>query len=138
MSVIFQQPDFFAGSAGTVAVFTCIGAGSHNPITYQWYYNGVLISGATGTQYTTGTLTSSNNGDRISCIISDGTDFVQSQVAPIFIVGITTCDGLYGNGKYAVAGYKVCGASGAPGISYGLHYSALVKLFPVQGFQDVV
>jgi Immunoglobulin I-set domain len=58
---ITTQPASQSTSAGQTATFTVTASGT-GPLSYQWFENGVAISGATGASYTTPPLSSADNG----------------------------------------------------------------------------
>ena len=60
-TIAIQQGQSQAVTVGQTATFTVTAAGT-GPFTYQWYANGVAISGATSSSYTTGATVSSQNG----------------------------------------------------------------------------
>ena len=74
---ITTQPASTIASAGSTATFTAVGQvnGVTSPVSYQWQSKSgstyTDISGATSSSYTTGTLSSSNNGDTFRCVISN-------------------------------------------------------------------
>ena len=74
---ITTQPASTIASSGSTATFTAVGQvnGVTSPVSYQWQSKSgstyTDISGATSSSYTTGTLSSSNNGDTFRCVISN-------------------------------------------------------------------
>ena len=74
---ITTQPASTIASSGSTATFTAVGQvnGITSPVSYQWQSKSgstyTDISGATSSSYTTGTLSSSNNGDTFRCVISN-------------------------------------------------------------------
>lgn len=58
----------YVGQTATFAV-SAIGTGT---LSYQWYKNGVAISGATSSTYTTGTLTTADSGTTYYATVTDG------------------------------------------------------------------
>jgi pimeloyl-ACP methyl ester carboxylesterase len=65
---ITTQPQNQTATAGSTATFSVVAAGTA-PYSYFWYKNGVLISGANGSSYTTPVLTLGDNGSTYNCII---------------------------------------------------------------------
>jgi hypothetical protein len=61
-TVITTQSGTQIDPAGQAATFSVSVTGT-GPFTYQWYYNGVAISGATDSSYTIPNLTSTNAGN---------------------------------------------------------------------------
>src|SRR5216683_1245644 len=58
---ITTQPATQTVTSGQTATFTVAATGT-GPLSYQWYENGIAISGATGSTYTTPPTTTSDNG----------------------------------------------------------------------------
>jgi Bacterial lectin len=56
--------------AGLTATFTVTGGGS-GPLTYQWYKNGVAVSGATSSTYTTPATAAGDNGAVFTVVVSN-------------------------------------------------------------------
>ncbi len=67
---IAVQPLSVTLAAGQAATFSVTAAGSPS-LTYQWQKNGVNISGATGTTYTTPPVTLADNGAIFTVIVSN-------------------------------------------------------------------
>jgi hypothetical protein len=67
---ITKQPDSITVYEGTTARFTIIGSGT-KPLTYQWQRNGVTISGATDSLYTTPATVHADSGALFRCIVSN-------------------------------------------------------------------
>lgn len=98
--LITVNPSNQTVTAGSTASFSITAVGS--PIlSYQWYKNGGLISGATNSSYTTPTLTSSDNANTYYCIVScsvSGTSTATSGTATLTVnyaptIGVTKFDG---------------------------------------------
>ncbi len=61
-------------TASYSATFTVAASGS-GTLNYQWYSNGVAISGATGTSYTTAPTTAANNGASITVMVTSAAGY---------------------------------------------------------------
>src|SRR5207302_5021886 len=59
--VITNQPTSMTVAAGSAATFT-VSVSGPGPFTYQWFFNGVAISGATNSTLTVGSLSAANQG----------------------------------------------------------------------------
>ena len=81
---ITLQPANATVQSGQTATFTVTSAGSPAPI-YQWLHNGMPINGATGSSYTTPTLTAANSGDTYSVAVSNAAGSVTSNVATVTV-----------------------------------------------------
>jgi hypothetical protein len=72
---ISAQPSGATVTAGATATFSVTASGGTTPYTYQWRRNGIAISGATASAYTTPATTLSggtaNNGDVYSVVVTD-------------------------------------------------------------------
>lgn len=79
-------PHDTTAAAGSTATFNVIGAGSV-PVTYQWQLNGSNITGATGTSYTTPTLTAAANGSRFTVKVTNSLGTVVSRPAMLTVTG---------------------------------------------------
>lgn len=86
---ITTQPSNLSVSTGGTAVFSV--NASNTPITYQWYFNGSPISGATTATYTIGTVASSNAGN-YSVVVGNTVGTVTSSAATlsVFTPSVTT------------------------------------------------
>src|SRR5436305_124170 len=67
---ITTQPVNQTVTAGQTATFTVVANGT-TPMTYQWKKNGMAISGATSSGYTTPATTSSDNGAQFTVVVSN-------------------------------------------------------------------
>ncbi|WP_430409287.1 immunoglobulin domain-containing protein [Kordia sp.] len=83
---ISQNPQDQTRTIGETATFSVSTTGT-TPITYQWRKNGINISGATNSNYTTPALDLSDNGDLFSCYMTncDGNNFIVSNSAMLTI-----------------------------------------------------
>ena len=86
---ITTQPEDQIESAGDTATFSVVATGNA-PLTYQWYLNGVEISGATSADYTTPTLTLGMNEDEYYVVVTNDLGEVQSSTATLFVTPATT------------------------------------------------
>jgi len=68
--VIAINPQNITVAIGHTAIFMTSANGT-TPITYQWQKNGVNISGATSTNYTTPATISGDNGAKFRCIVAN-------------------------------------------------------------------
>ncbi len=71
-------------TAGQTAAFTVVAAGTA-PLSYQWQKNGVAISGATSSSYTTPATTSSDNGAQFTVVVSNTAGSVTSNAATLTV-----------------------------------------------------
>jgi len=85
---IATQPVSQTAVAGAMAQFTVV-AGGTGPFKYQWLLNGTAISGATSATYTTGELSSLDNGDQFSVSVSNASESVTSSVASLSVTNPT-------------------------------------------------
>lgn len=83
-TILTQPQDASITSLNTVT-FTVVVSGSPQP-TGQWRLNGVPISGATSTSYTTGVQTVANNGDEYDYVATNALGTVTSEVAAVQVV----------------------------------------------------
>ena len=81
---ITVQPASQTVALGQPATFTVTATGT-GPLAYQWYLNGVAISGATSSSYTTPSTTSSNNGSVYTVTVSNSAGSVTSMSATLTI-----------------------------------------------------
>jgi|GEM_PF-1148713 len=71
-------------TAGQTATFNVAVTGTA-PFSYQWRKNGVAISGATSSSYTTPATTSSDNGAQFSVVVSNSAGSVTSSAATLTV-----------------------------------------------------
>src|SRR5580700_10615292 len=69
---------------GQTATFTVTASGS-GPLTYQWYKNGVAISGATSSTYTTSPTVTGDNGAVFTVVVSNAAGSVTSVGATLTV-----------------------------------------------------
>jgi hypothetical protein len=69
---------------GSTATFTVTATGAA-PLTYRWFRNGALITGATGSSYTTPVTTLANNGVTYIVVISNSIGSVTSNPATLTV-----------------------------------------------------
>lgn len=77
---ISSEPASQTVTAGQSATFT-VAASGRGPISYQWFKNGVEISGANLSSYTTPPTSSSDNGEEFDVVISNRYGSITSRTA---------------------------------------------------------
>jgi hypothetical protein len=70
--------------AGQTATFGVMATGT-GPMSYQWYKNGVAISGATGNTYTTPATATGDNGAVFTVVVSSAAGTVTSGPATLTV-----------------------------------------------------
>jgi len=85
--VITTQPQSLTVNLGQTATFSVVASGVG--LSYQWYLNTVLISGATGASYTTPATQSTDNGSSFTVVVGNTGGSVSSTAA-ILSVNINT------------------------------------------------
>jgi hypothetical protein len=83
---IGTQPVSKTVSAGQTATFMVASSGTA-PLAYQWMKNGVAISGATSSSYTTPAAAMSDNGSQFAVMVSNGAGSVTSSAATLTVTG---------------------------------------------------
>lgn len=89
---IVQQPSSFdvcCTNATNCAIFS-VAANGTTPLSYQWYVNGTLITGATTPSYSVCPATAADNGKQYTVRITNDCGSVTSQVATLTVVFDTT------------------------------------------------
>tara|TARA_R110000868_G_scaffold326513_4_gene587515 strand:+ start:198 stop:2492 length:2295 start_codon:yes stop_codon:yes gene_type:complete len=81
---IATQPTNQSVNAGQTAQFSVTATGSN--LTYQWYKNGSVISGATASSYTTLATTSLDTNSTFSVIVSKGSSTITSSSATLTVI----------------------------------------------------
>ncbi len=81
---IATQPTNQSVNAGQTAQFSVTATGSN--LTYQWYKNGSVISGATASSYTTPATTSLDNNSTFSVIVTKGSSTITSSSASLIVI----------------------------------------------------
>jgi len=81
---ITTQPTNQTVTAGQTASFSVVATGTA-PLTYQWRKNGMAISGATSSTYTTPATTSSDNGAQFTAAVSNTAGSVTSNAATLTV-----------------------------------------------------
>ena len=81
---ITTQPSSQTATAGQAATFTVAATGTA-PLSYQWRKNGVAISGATSSIYTTSATTSSDSGTQFTVLVSNTVGGVTSSPATLTV-----------------------------------------------------
>jgi hypothetical protein len=85
---ITTQPASQTVTAGQTASFTVAATGTA-PLTYQWQRNGVAISSATSSSYTTPSTTSSDNGAQFTVAVTNTAGSVTSNAATLTVNSVT-------------------------------------------------
>jgi hypothetical protein len=81
---ITTQPASQTITAGQTATFSVTASGTA-PLSYQWQKNGVAISGATSTSYTTPAETTSDNGAQFSVVVGNSAGSATSNSAVLTV-----------------------------------------------------
>lgn len=84
LPVISQEPNSQTVQTGQTATFSVV-ALDISPLFYQWYRNGVPISGATSNSFTTPPAALEDSGARYSCHVSNGVHFVMSRTVELIV-----------------------------------------------------
>ena len=121
---ITNQPQDAYVAFGAAAGFSV--AGNANNLNYQWYKNGTLISGATGSTYGTPPATASDNGAVFTVTVGNNVNTVTSApvvlhaYTPVLAPGYLAIDYYLGIGGTAVADLTNSAKflSGAPDVSF--------------------
>ena len=82
--VIISHPANQSVSEGQTATFNVVATGTQ-PLSYQWQKNGVNISGATSTSYTTPAATLNDNGATFRCVVSNSLGNATSNTATLTV-----------------------------------------------------
>ena len=90
-TITAQPTNQFALTGGT-ATFSVTATASGGSLSYQWYVNSGLITGATSSGYTTPTLTGTNNGDLYYVVVTDSNGSVTSSTVRLSVsaAGLST------------------------------------------------
>jgi hypothetical protein len=86
---ISAQPASRSVTAGQTATFSVVASGTA-PLTMQWQKNGVDISAATGTSYTTPATTLADNGAALRVLVRNSVGSVTSQNATLTVTAAAT------------------------------------------------
>jgi len=81
---ITTQPASQGVTVGQTATFSVAATGTA-PLSYQWQKNGVAISGATSSSFTTPATTSSDNGAQFTVVVSNTAGSVTSSAAALTV-----------------------------------------------------
>ena len=84
---ITTSPANHTVTAGQTATFTVVAAGTA-PLSYQWQKNGVNISRATATSYTTPVTTTSESGLRFAVVVKNTAGTVTSAAATLTVKAV--------------------------------------------------
>ena len=82
---ITDQPQSQSKVVGETATFTITASGTA-PLSYQWYRNASMVSGAVDSSYTTEILEASDDGDQFSCVVSNADGNVSSSPAILSVL----------------------------------------------------
>ncbi len=106
--LITTQPSAMTLATGAVAYFEVIATDTAaRTLSYQWYYNGVALSGQTTSQLYITNVTKSSHAGYYYVLISNGTNSLKSSTVSLVIDGSSsTCDGgtVYNSHCYVVYG----------------------------------
>jgi hypothetical protein len=91
--LIISQPGNQTVTAGQTATFSVTATGT-GPLTYQWYVNGVPITGATSSTYTTPPTTPGQTGSVFTVVVSNSVGSVTSTGAMLTVTVIPPVAGL--------------------------------------------
>ncbi|HET7206523.1 MAG TPA: choice-of-anchor D domain-containing protein [Terriglobales bacterium] len=81
---ITTQPASQTLTAGQTATFTVVASGTA-PLSYQWQKNGVNISGATSSSYTTPATTTTDSGSTFRVVVSNSAGSATSNAATLTV-----------------------------------------------------
>ncbi|MEK9137952.1 MAG: immunoglobulin domain-containing protein, partial [Bacteroidota bacterium] len=81
---ITTQPRDTTVTVGQTAMFSLVATGTA-PLFYQWQKNGVNISGATSSSYTTSTVTMADSGATFRCVVRNSAGSVTSNLATLTV-----------------------------------------------------
>jgi len=128
MPAIQTQPQSLSMAAGGNAQFTVTATG-RPAVTYQWYFNGAAITGATKSAYSLLSAQSGNAGN-YTVVVSNLVGFVTSSQATL-TVGTAQAD----SGSSNIGGGGSTGGGGSGGAPSTWFYGALLLLVVIRGFQ---
>lgn len=86
---IIVQPTNQSSTVGGTATFSVVTSGAS--VAYQWYKNGIAISGETGNSYSTPTLSSSDDGNTYYCHISNCNGAYSIYSNTVFLTVSSSC-----------------------------------------------
>lgn len=89
---INTQPTNQTSGVGSTASFSVSATTTGGTLTYQWYVNAGLISGATSSSYTTPTLVSGDNGGAYYCAVSDSNGTTNTSTAVLTVLSAPRID----------------------------------------------
>ena len=92
---ITSQPANRSVTAGQTATFTVAASGTA-PLSYQWQKNGVAISGANSTSYTTPATTTNDNGSTFQVMVSNSVGSTPSASATLMVTAAPVAPGISG------------------------------------------
>jgi hypothetical protein len=115
---IITQPQPQIVADGSSATFSVV-AGGTGPITYQWYRNGIAISGATATTYTTPPTVPANNGSLFYVDISNAYGSVDSNTVSLTVVNAPVINSQPTGGEIIGGGtFRMCVSATGFGNTY--------------------
>ncbi len=83
---INQNPQSSALVVGENALFTVTAYSNLQPLTYQWYKNGVLIEGATNDSLIVQSVTITDNNAIFKCVVSNSVSSITSTEATLTVI----------------------------------------------------
>jgi hypothetical protein len=89
LPVITTQPTNQTVTVGQTATFSVVATGT-GPLMYQWYVNGVVITGATSASYTTPVTVIGNNGAFVFVLVINSFGSVESAEVGLTVNGTTS------------------------------------------------
>jgi hypothetical protein len=128
LPVITTQPVNQTVAVGGAATFSVAASGTA-PLSYFWSRNGLPITGATTSSYTTNNVQLSDSGSQFSCVVSNAYGTVISSNAtltvvagPVFLTGNYLYLPIQINGVFLAANtgakYNSAGTGGASGVDF--------------------
>jgi hypothetical protein len=116
---IATQPASRSVIVGQAATFSVVASGTA-PLTMQWQKNGVNISGATGTSYTTPATTTADNGATFRVIVTNSVGSVTSANATLTLTAVSATQTPFSGTSMAIPGTIVVSRydNGGEGIAY--------------------
>jgi glucose/arabinose dehydrogenase len=85
---ITQHPSSQNVNVGQTATFSCAASGN-TPLNFQWQRNMANINGATNSSYTTPATSSTDNGAKFRCVVTNTFGTATSNEATLIVTGLT-------------------------------------------------